>query len=69
MAQLGKAAVFGEPIATRIESGKFYKAEDYHQNFVQRNPRHPYVLAYDVAQLYTLRKAFPDDWRYGTSLG
>lgn len=67
MAELAKANAFGKPIATKIESGKFYPAEDYHQNFVQRNPQHPYVLAYDVAKLNKLRKAFPNDWRNGTS--
>lgn len=67
MTQLGKANVYDKPIATKIESGKFYPAEDHHQNFVQRNPRHPYVLAYDVAKLNKLNKAFPGDWRNGTS--
>lgn len=67
IAQLGQAGAFDSPIATKIESGKFYAAEDHHQNFVERNPRHPYVLAYDVAKLNTLRKAFPADWRNGTT--
>ena len=67
IAQLDKAGVFDKPIATRIESGTFYRAEDRHQNFVERNPRHPYVLAWDVAKLAKLHKAFPVDWRNGTS--
>ncbi len=67
LTQLGKANVFGKPIATKIESGTFYPAEKFHQNFVQRNPQHPYVLAYDVAKLNKLHKAFPGDWRNGTT--
>ena len=67
IAQLGKAGVFSKPIATKIERGAFYPAEDRHQNFVERHPQHPYVIAWDVAKLARLRKAFPADWRNGTT--
>ena len=67
IAQLGKAGVFDKPIATKIESGTFYRAEDSHQNFVERHPQHPYVVAWDVAKLAKLHKAFPSDWRNGTT--
>lgn len=63
VAQLGRSGRFSRPIATRIETGRFYRAEDYHQNFMQRNPRHPYILAHDVAKVRDLREAFPGDWR------
>ncbi len=63
IAQLGRSGQFSRPIATRIESGRFYRAEDYHQNFMRRNPRHPYILAHDVAKVRDLREAFPGDWR------
>ncbi len=34
-----------EPVITQIvELEKFYPAEEYHQDFVRRNPRHPYVM-------------------------
>lgn len=67
IAQLGKTDAFGKPIATKIESGTFYPAEDRHQNFVERNPRHPYVVAWDVPKLHQLKKAFPADWRNSTT--
>jgi peptide-methionine (S)-S-oxide reductase len=42
LAEASKAAVaerFGQPIATAIvAAGPFYKAEDYHQDYYQKNP-------------------------------
>jgi peptide-methionine (S)-S-oxide reductase len=42
LAQASKAAVaerFGQPIATEVvAAGPFYKAEDYHQDYYQKNP-------------------------------
>ena len=39
IAELDKAHAFGAPIVTAIEPGKtFYRAEDYHQNFLAKNP-------------------------------
>lgn len=57
--QLGEARRFRAPIVTRIEGGGFRPAEAYHQNFMRRNPRHPYILAHDVPKLRDLRAAFP----------
>ena len=59
IAQLGAAKAFPRPIATRIETGVFYPAEDYHQNFMQKNPRHPYILQWDVPKLAAFRAGFP----------
>ena len=58
------AARIGRPVTTAIEPFRgFTRAEDYHQNFMRRNPRHPYILAHDVAKVRDLREAFPGDWR------
>jgi peptide-methionine (S)-S-oxide reductase len=57
IAQLGKAS--GGRIVTRIESGAFYPAESGHQDFMRRNPRHPYILAHDVQKLAKLKALFP----------
>lgn len=65
IATLNRAHVFARPIATRIESGTFYPAEDYHQHFMQRNPRHPYILAWDVAKLAKLKATYPQWYREG----
>jgi hypothetical protein len=42
IASLGRSGAFAKPIATRLESGTFYPAEAEHQDFMRRNPDHPY---------------------------
>jgi peptide-methionine (S)-S-oxide reductase len=37
---------------------QFFEAEDYHQNFVARNPAQPYVAAVAVPKVRKLEKAF-----------
>ncbi|QHL89707.1 peptide-methionine (S)-S-oxide reductase MsrA [Sphingomonas changnyeongensis] len=59
IAQLGAARVFARPIATRIETGRFYPAEAYHQDFMARHPDHPYIRAHDVPKLRALARTFP----------
>ncbi|MEM8694898.1 MAG: peptide-methionine (S)-S-oxide reductase MsrA [Pseudomonadota bacterium] len=59
IALLNESGRFSRPIATRLESGRFYRAEDYHQDFMNRNPRHPYILAHDVEKVEDLRATFP----------
>jgi peptide-methionine (S)-S-oxide reductase len=63
IAQLAAAHAFPRPIVTRIESGNFYAAEAYHQDFMRRNPRHPYILAHDVPKLAALKAQFPGVYR------
>jgi peptide-methionine (S)-S-oxide reductase len=54
IAQLTAAHATSRPIVTRIESGPFFAAESYHQDFMRRNPRHPYILAHDVPKVRAL---------------
>jgi peptide-methionine (S)-S-oxide reductase len=63
IAQLNRAGVFTRPIATRIERGTFYRAESSHQDFMRRNPRHPYILAHDLPKVRALKRQFPQYWR------
>ncbi len=63
LAQLGAAKLYKRPIVTRIESGAFYPAESYHQDFMRRNPRHPYILAHDVPKVAALKRVFPASYR------
>lgn len=63
LARLGKAGVFKKPIATRIEQGRFVEAEPYHQDFMARNPRHPYILIHDRPKLAALKRRFPASWK------
>ena len=63
IAQLSQAKVYPKPIVTRIEQGRFYPAEAYHQDFMRNNPRHPYILAHDVPKVQALRQLFPSLYR------
>jgi len=61
--QLNKLSMFGKAIATTLEpltapSG-FFLAEDYHQNYSEKNPTHPYVIACDVPKMSKLRSLWP----------
>lgn len=49
----------GMRIATRIESGPFFAAESYHQDFARKNPYHPYILVNDRPKVAALKRRFP----------
>ncbi|MDF7774207.1 peptide-methionine (S)-S-oxide reductase MsrA [Sphingomonas sp. AOB5] len=59
IAQLNAAKVYPKPIATRIETGAFFPAEAYHQDFARRNPNHPYIVRWDKPKVAAFRAAFP----------
>lgn len=59
IAQLQKAHVFAKPIVTRIETGAFFPAEAYHQNFYDRNPNHPYIMTFDKPKVAAFKAGFP----------
>ncbi len=62
--QLDGAAVFAAPIATTIEPGKrFFPAEAYHQDFLERNPDHPYIAFNDLPKIAALKRLFPEFYR------
>ena len=64
IAELDKAHAFGAPIVTAIEPGKtFYRAEDYHQNFLAKNPTYPYIVVNDLPKIENLKRLFPDLYR------
>ncbi len=63
IARLDAAKVYKRPIVTRIESGPFFPAEIYHQDFMRKNPRHPYILAHDVPKVAALKRAYPALYR------
>jgi len=58
IAQLGKTNAFGRPIVTRIETGKFFAAESYHQDFFRQNPYHPYIVRFDKPKVAAFKTAF-----------
>ncbi len=60
ISQLEKAKVYPKPIVTDVVELKgFYPAEDYNQDFVKKNPDHPYVLMHAMPKVKKLRKQFP----------
>jgi len=63
IAQLGKERVFERPIVTRIEQGRFVPVPAQHQDFMARNPNHPYIVAHDRPKLEALRSQFPAMWK------
>lgn len=59
--QLTEAKVFDDPIVTTLEPlTGFYPAEKYHQDFVGRNPSHPYVQQWVPGKLEKLEKHVPE---------
>lgn len=59
--QLNEAKVFSKPIVTEVAPlEKFYVAEGYHQDFVKRNPAHPYVVVNAIPKVSKTKKEFPD---------
>ena len=50
-------------IATRLESGTFYPAEAYHQDFARKHPNHGYIVAHDRPKVAKLKRAFPQLWK------
>ena len=61
IAQLNAANVFARPIATTIEPGKtFYRAEDYHQDFLVHNPTYGYIVYNDLPKIENLKRLFAD---------
>ncbi|MEQ1686992.1 MAG: peptide-methionine (S)-S-oxide reductase MsrA [Sphingopyxis sp.] len=64
VAQLGRAAYWDAPIVTRIEAPlTFYPAESYHQDFMERNPRHGYIRMWDAPKLANFRTLYPALYR------
>ncbi|WP_313694317.1 peptide-methionine (S)-S-oxide reductase MsrA [Achromobacter mucicolens] len=64
IAQLNKTGVYPKALATTIEPLQaFYPAEDYHQDYLVRNPNSLYIVINDVPKVENLAKTFPDWWR------
>ena len=60
IAQLNQAHAFKAPIVTRVDPLKgFYAAEAYHQDFLIRNPRYPYIVYNDLPKIADLKRELP----------
>lgn len=61
IAELKKAKAYDNPIVTTIEPfTKFYKAEDYHQNYYANNKNQPYCQMVIQPKLEKFEKVFKD---------
>ena len=65
--QLNGSGVFQRAIVTRVDPLEgFYPAESYHQDFIARNPKYPYVVINDLPKIRNLKQEFPDLYREGS---
>lgn len=63
LAQMKKSGKWDKPIVTGLETyKKFYKAEAYHQDFLADNPRHPYILRWDMPKVRALKSMYPGNY-------
>lgn len=61
--QLGTDGAFSSKIATTIEPGKtFYRAEEYHQNYLINNPNQPYIAFIEQPKVDAVKTFFPELW-------
>jgi peptide-methionine (S)-S-oxide reductase len=61
IAALTKAKAYDDPIVTTLEPlAKFYKADDYHQNYYRNNKNQPYCKMVIQPKLEKFEKVFKD---------
>lgn len=62
------AKKYDKPIAAEIlPFQKFWKAEDYHQNYEKNNPNNPYIQNVSIPRLNRFKAKFPDILKEGSS--
>ncbi len=68
LAQIGKTGLWRDPIVTRVERFTgFQNAGPDHQDFMRKNPRHPYILRWDAPKLAAFKAMFPTLYRETSS--
>lgn len=64
LAQMGKSGIWDAPIVTEVESYRaFYPAEEYHQDFAFKNPRHGYIVRWDAPKVRALKELYQPVYR------
>jgi peptide-methionine (S)-S-oxide reductase len=64
VAQLDAANVYPRKIVTEVVPFKaFFRAEDYHQDYLQTHTDQPYIIYNDLPKLEHLKKQFPEMYR------
>src|SRR5215213_1339477 len=59
IAKLSTGRVFRKSIATRIESGRFFPAESYHQDYARKHPYQAYIVINDQPKVVALKRQYP----------
>lgn len=61
VAELTSAKTFDRAVVTQITFlDAYYKAEDYHQDYLAHHPNQPYIVINDQPKVENLRKLFPE---------
>ena len=63
IAKLQARHVFKAPVATRIESGGFYPAEAYHQDYARKHPDNPISWSTTAPRSWRWKTKYPALWR------
>ena len=64
IAKLAAAKAFPRPIVTQVVPfDRFYVAEDYHQDFAERHPNHPYIRYHDAPKVAHLKREYSELYR------
>jgi len=59
MAEMASSGVYGSPIVTEVvPMANYWPAEDYHQDFFERNPHQGYCMAVAAPKVAKFRKTF-----------
>jgi len=58
---INRAKAFPKPLVTQVVPFEaFYRAEDYHQDYMKHNPDDPYIVYNDKPKVVALKEKFPD---------
>jgi peptide-methionine (S)-S-oxide reductase len=64
VAQINAAKVFDREIATKVVPfSAFYRAEDYHQDYLTKHPNNAYIRFNDLAKIERLKQRYPELYR------
>ena len=64
IAELNKSGKFRRAIVTRVDPLEaFYAAENYHQDYIVKNPRSPYVVMHDLPKIREFKRLYPEYYR------
>lgn len=61
IAAINSSKVLKKAVATQVVPlTAFYEAEEYHQDYLKKNPKDPYIVAHDLPKLEALKSQFPE---------